>query len=101
MPSLSVTALIDRIRKEHNAIASHLESVPLYQTFDGVGVWDAEVHVFSLYGHPTARRAYGWALSTDSGRRYFVALHQPPVDGPAAAVSAGLRAESSRPADGR
>lgn len=36
-------------------------SVPIKETFCGKIVWEGVVHVFSLSGHPTAKRAYAWS----------------------------------------
>lgn len=45
--------------------------------------------------HPTATRAYAWSspIEGSAKRRFFAVLHQPPVDGPQAAVRAAIMAE--------
>jgi hypothetical protein len=54
------------------------------------------VHVFDLTGHPTATRAYAWSspIEGSTTRRFFAALHQPPVDSPQAAVRAAIVTET-------
>jgi hypothetical protein len=61
------------------------------ETWEGETVWDGEVQVFDLDGHPEASRCYAWSHETEGGkRRFFAVLHKPPVDSPAAAVRAAI-----------
>jgi hypothetical protein len=55
----------EAIRRMHGADATHVESVPVKETFRGETVWDGVVEVFDLHGHPTASRVYAWAHDTD------------------------------------
>jgi hypothetical protein len=87
-------ALIDAIRHLHGCEGTHVESVPVREAHAGRVVWEGEVQVFDVTGHPTATRAYAWSHATTGARRRFVVvLHAPPVDGPAAAVRAAIGAE--------
>jgi len=73
--------------------ASHLDSVPITETFNGRTVWDGVVGVFLLEGHPKADRAYAWRHATsDSDRpwRHVTVLHIPPVVSPRTAVKAAI-----------
>ncbi len=75
--------------------ARHLETVPVKESFQGQTVWEGEVEVFALEGHPTAQRAYAWSHPTDRGtRKVFAVLHQGPVDSPLNAVRASIVAEN-------
>lgn len=61
---------------------------------DGQVVWDGEVQVFELIGHPTAKRAYAWSHATTGTKRRFVAvLGLPPVDSAVMAVRTSILAE--------
>ena len=40
----------DAIRHMHGCEASHVESVPVHETFQGRVVWDGTVEVFDLQG---------------------------------------------------
>lgn len=73
----------------HGCDSTWTESVPVTQTFEGRTIWDGVVHVFTLYGHPTATRCYAWShTSDDSGqRRSLAVLHRGPVNSPQAAVN--------------
>lgn len=74
----------------HGAKATHAESVPVTEVFQGETVWDGVVEVFDLSEHP-AGKAYAWSHESDSGgRRYVVVLHAPPVSTPQKAVQAAL-----------
>jgi hypothetical protein len=81
------------IRKLHGAEATHVESVPVKETFQGETVWDGIVEVFDLHGHPAASRVYAWAHATDDKkhpRRHVTVLHIPPVVSPETAVKAAI-----------
>ncbi len=45
------------IHKLHGATATHVESVPVKETFNGETVWEGIVEVFDLHGHPKANKA--------------------------------------------
>ena len=96
MSEVGLDALRDAIRNLHGCDSTWAESVPVKETFEGQTVWEGEVRVFDLIGHPTAKRCYAWSHTVgDSENRRFVAvLHQPPVDSPRAAVKAAVVQES-------
>jgi hypothetical protein len=87
-------ALQDAIRHLHGCEATWLESVPISETFGGETVWNGEVQVFELHGHPDAERAYAWSHATDESRRRFVAvLGVGPVQDAVTAVRTSIVAE--------
>lgn len=66
----------------------------IVERFRGETVWEGDVHVFELDGHPTAKRAYAWLYKDDDGRQQAkVVLHVPPVDSARRAVQAAIAAE--------
>jgi hypothetical protein len=72
--------------------------------FGGETVWDGNVEVFDLNGHPKATRAYAWAHDTDDPkkpRRQAAVLHIPPVTSAVMAVKAAILEEfkSGEPAE--
>ena len=82
--------------KLHGCDATYLETVPVVEEFQGQTVWEGDVEVFELEGHPKATRGYGWSHVTgehDQGRRYFTILELPPVDSPQTAVKAAIMSE--------
>lgn len=81
--------------KLHGCDASYVETVPVEEVFQGETVWQGDVEVFDLKGHPKATRGYGWGyVTSDSGgRRYFTILELPPVDSPQTAVKAAIMSE--------
>jgi hypothetical protein len=88
-------ALIDAIRHLHGCEATFVETVPVHEkTATGATVWEGEVQVFDVKGHPKATRVYAWSHATEGTRRRFhVVLHLPPVDGPIMAVKTAALAE--------
>jgi hypothetical protein len=92
------------IHQLHGGTASHLESVPITELFQGRIVWDGVVEVFRLEGHPKTDRVYAWSHDSDDPahpKRHVTVLHIPPVVSPRTAVQAVIvqefkdRAESN------
>jgi hypothetical protein len=81
------------IRRLHGVESSHVETVPVKETFQGKTVWDGDVEVFALHGHPKTNRAYAWSHETDdpaNPKRHVTVLHIPPVVSPVLAVRAAI-----------
>lgn len=94
MDPAGIPALTDAIRHLHGCDATHVETVHIHETHEGEVVWDGDVEVFDLVGHPTAPRAYAWSeATTGTKRRFFAALHVPPVDSAMMAVRASIMAD--------
>jgi hypothetical protein len=92
MPSY-IEELRDVIRRLHGAEATHVESVPVKETFQGKTVWEGIVEVFDLKDHPKAHRVYAWAHDTgDPGRprHHVTVLHLHPIKSAQDAVRAAI-----------
>lgn len=88
-----IEELREVIWRLHGAEATHVETVPVKETFQGKTVWDGDVEVFKLHDHPKANRVYAWAHDTDdplNPRRHVTVLHIPPVVSPLTAVQAAI-----------
>jgi hypothetical protein len=93
MDSAGIPALQDAIRHMHGCESTWVETVPVTERFNGELVWEGEVQVFELVGHPKAKRAYAWSHETDGGKRRFVAvLGLGPVVDAVTAVRASIAA---------
>lgn len=79
----------------HGCTATYVETVPVVEEFQGQTIWQGDVEVFDISGHPKAIRGYGWGYTTSEsgGRRYFTVLELPPVDSPQTAVKAAIMSE--------
>lgn len=89
----NIDALRAVIMKLHGAQATHLESVPVHEQWEGQTVWRGIVEVFELRGHSETTKAYGWAHETDDPHdpiRYVTVLHVPPATTPQMAVRASI-----------
>jgi hypothetical protein len=87
MDDAGIPALQDAIRHLHGCESTWVESVPVREEHEGATIWDGEVQVFDLVGHPTSPRAYAWSYpTTGTKRRFVVVLHVPGVDTPQKAV---------------
>jgi hypothetical protein len=87
-----IQELRDVIRHLHGVESTHVESVPIKETFQGKTVWEGIVEVFDLKDHPEASRAYAWAYETDNPKkpRHVTVLHMGPVTSPLPAVRAAI-----------
>jgi hypothetical protein len=77
----------------HGAEATHVESVPVKETFKGRTVWEGVVEVFDPIGYPNARRVYAWSHDTDdpeNPRRHVTVLHLYPIKSAQDAVKAAI-----------
>ena len=91
-----ITELKDAIRRLHGCEADYVESVPVTETFQGATIWNGDVEVFNIRGHPKATRCYAWshmAGKNDKGRRFVSVLEIPPVDSAETAVKAAIMQE--------
>jgi hypothetical protein len=74
MDEAGIDALREAIRNMHGCASTFVESVPVHETFNGEIVWDGEVQVFELTGHPQATHAYAWSHATTGTKRQFYAV---------------------------
>jgi len=88
-----IETLKEVIRRLHGVEATHVETVPVKETFEGKTVWEGDVEVFDLHGHPSATRVYAWAHETDdpdNPKRHVTVLHVGPINSAVAAVRAAI-----------
>ena len=81
------------IMQLHNCSATWRESVPVREIFHGRIIWQGDVEVFDLTGHPIAKRAYGWSHpegDDNKGERFVSVLEVPPVDSAQMAVKISI-----------
>ena len=89
MNELPVSEFVRAIFSTHGASAIFVHRTPITETFRGETVWEGEVLVFDLEGHPRASMCYAWSVDN----RVTAVLHEGPVDSPKAAVRAAIAAE--------
>jgi len=81
------------IQQLHKCGAVYRESVPVHELFQGKTVWQGQVEVFDLTGHPKATRCFAWSHREgpeDQGERFVAVLAIPPVNSPRTAVQASI-----------
>ena len=91
-----IDELQDVIRKLHGVPATHVQSVPVKEEFNGRVIWDGIVEVFELHGHPKATHAYAWSHETDDTeqpKRSVTVLKIPPAVSPETAVRVAIMQE--------
>jgi hypothetical protein len=87
------------VQQLHNCGAVWRETVPVHEMFRGETVWQGEVEVFDLQGHPKAKRAYGWSHrdgKNDEGERFVTVLEIPPVESALTAVRVSIVADGKK-----
>jgi hypothetical protein len=85
-----IEELRDVIHRLHGGTATHTESVPVKEVFNGQTVWDGVVEVFRLDGHALTDRVYAWMHDTGDPNKpqHVTVLHIDPALSPAKAVRA-------------
>lgn len=102
----NIQELQEVIRKLHGSFATHVETVPVKETFQGKTVWEGKVEVFDLQDHPKTDRVYAWSHETDdpdNPQQHITVLHIPPATSPLRAVQvaiAGMFREQEANAEG-
>ncbi|PYK62905.1 MAG: hypothetical protein DME21_04765 [Verrucomicrobia bacterium] len=76
------------IQHLHKCAAVHRETVPVHEVFKGQTLWNGNVEVFDLGGHPKAKRCYGWTYGEPE--EFITILELPPVDSAQSAVKVGV-----------
>jgi hypothetical protein len=74
------------IRATHGADSKLVARERVVERFKGETVWEGEVLVFELQGHPSARRCYAWEVDGE----VTAVLEVPPVKSAQDAVRAAL-----------
>ncbi|MFN2492568.1 MAG: hypothetical protein ABR501_06755 [Pyrinomonadaceae bacterium] len=90
-----ILRLIQAIKRLYGCKATHVETVPVVEEFQGKVIWQGEVEVFDVR-HRQAKRAYAWAHAVskdDSGKKIVAVLEVPPVTSPQTAVKAAIMSE--------
>ena len=95
MSILKVDDLQRAIEDQHGGHATLVSVEPVDERYNGQIVWEGEVHVFDLDGHPKATRAYAWSSLVDGSdrRRFYAVLHLGPIRSAQDAVRAAIVAE--------
>ena len=91
MNNKHIDELREAIHRLHGGQATHHESVPVKEVFNGETVWDGIVEVFHLKGHPKTDTVYAWMHDTgdpDKPFRHVTVLRIHPALSPLAAVRA-------------
>ena len=72
-----IRSLQDYILRKHGCRSIHFQTVPLKETFHGRVIFDGNVEVFTLIGHPQAARVFAWCHDHDDDCAAFLAI--PPI----------------------
>lgn len=84
------------VESQHGGTATHVQSVPIHQSYNGKTTWNGAVQVYDLADSPSgATRAYAWSCGREDGSRQFIiVLRAGPVTGPREAVMAAMVSET-------
>ena len=79
--------LQDVIKQLHKCEAIHEKTVFVDEKFQGNAIWQGEIEVFELIGHPKAKRCFAWLHEEErKGVRPIALLDRWPVNSPQAAI---------------
>ena len=76
------------IMQLHNCGATWRASVPVHEIFQGKTLWQGDVEVYDLNGHPKAQRCYAWTHGEPE--EFITILEIPPVTDAPSAVKVGV-----------
>lgn len=88
----TLITLQDAVEKAHGCRVKCVGTVTVHEKQNGYTVWYGTVHVFDLYGHEIAPRAYAWTIISQGGEapQIVTVLHKGVVTGPSEAVRATI-----------
>ena len=89
MNDVPIAAFAEAIQATHGAPSHLVARERVTETFEGETVWEGEVLVFELEGHPTAERCYCWEVDGE----VTAVLGEGPVKSARDAVRAAIAAE--------
>lgn len=72
----------------HSCSATWRDTVPVHEAFNGKTLWQGDVEIFDLAGHPKAKRCYGWTYGEPE--EFITILELPPVTDAQSAVKVGV-----------
>jgi hypothetical protein len=89
-----ITKIKKAVEKAAECRAKYLESTVVVEALRSQIVWEGVVEIFTLHGHPKAKRAYGWQTGVGTDAQFTAVLGIPPVNSPNTAVRAAIAAKA-------
>ena len=86
------------IQHLHKCRPTHVTSVYVKEESQGKTVWEGDVEVYSLFGHPKAKFCYGWSYGEPE---FITVLEVPPVNSPQSAVKVGIAKQMNEAKKGK
>ena len=83
--------LKEAIQKTHGVESEHIDTVPINEWFNDKPVWQGNVEVFKIRGHPKADKCYAWGFDDNGTMRAICILSISPLDTPLNAVRGYVR----------
>jgi hypothetical protein len=77
------------VEKTVGGAVSHVETVPVAESFQGKLIWKGIVEVFRV-NNPPPDKAYGWIVAAQGGPDYVAVLGTHPINTPLDAVRAWI-----------
>lgn len=91
-----IEELRNAIQRLHGVESEYVETVEVVEEFEGRTMWDGEVSVFKVTGHPQTDTAYAWIDRAGGQKRNVAVLKIAPVESPETAVKAVILAAIKR-----
>jgi len=77
------------VEKTVGGAVSHVETIPVAESFRGQVIWKGIVEVFKV-NNPPPEKAYGWIVAAQGGPDYVAVLGTHPINTPLDAVRAWI-----------
>lgn len=96
MAEVSLEAIQQAVENLHNCRAKHRQDIWVIEQYEGQTVWEGNVSIFDIEGHPTATTCYAWSSPVEGStkHRFYAVLKLPPVESPEDAVRAAIVRDS-------
>src|ERR1700753_2354105 len=88
--SAFIPVLQEAVERLHKCQAAHSKTVAVHESFQGKTIWEGEVEVFNVKGHPRGTRCFVWILEKDGQSRCVALLDTWPVTSPGTAVRTAI-----------
>lgn len=84
-------ALCHVIAKRYHCDATHRATRTVCRYFDAYGIWEGDIELFAVSGHPTAKLCYAWGERHHGDWRAITVLRSDETRSAIAAVAWSLR----------
>jgi len=90
-----IQTLRTMIQTQYKCPSRYSQTIKVKEEADGKILFEGNVELFDLGGHPTARQCYAWGTKREDGRMEYATALNPPAKSAAEAVRGHLQAQGA------